>query len=168
MFLKACKSNVAQPFKATTFAESVGKKRSLETNEGTDEPMRENVKKACSSDGAPVPHSAPPVDVEKILNFPLPSSESVGCILKMYCDEELILNDVIEVVGIISFDTPRGEAMDTDEPSEFNPPSSLIPRIHCLLKKSWLHNNPHLPPTEQHWSEGLLPCSSVFIIYFKK
>ena len=86
----------------------------------------------------------------------------------MYCDEELILNDVIEVVGIISFDTPRGEAMDTDEPSEFNPPSSLIPRIHCLLKKSWHHNNPHLPPTEQHWSEGLLPCSSVFIIYFTK
>ena len=117
--------------------------------------MGDGVKKSCSSDGTAVPRSAPSLDVEKILNFPLPSSESVGCILKMYCDEELILNDVIEVVGVISFDTPREEAMDTDEPTEFQPPSSLIPRIHCILQNKWLHNNPNLSPSGQRWNEGL-------------
>jgi len=152
---QACKGNAAQSSQASTqeSCSSVSKKRSLEMDEGNDESMEDSLKKACSSDGVAVPRPAPTVNVEKILNFPLPSSDPMGCILKIYSEEDLILNDVIEVVGIVSFDTPTGDAMDTDEPSEFQPPSSLIPRIHCLLKNKWLHNNPNLASTGQRWDE---------------
>ena len=88
----------------------------------------------------------------KILNYPLPSSETIGCLVKIYADEELILNQIIEVVGIVSFNTPG--ACDTEDKDDFQPPSSIIPRIHCLSVVQWAHNNPHLSQRlSPQWTE---------------
>lgn len=84
-------------------------------------------------------------DVDKILNFPLPSSESIGCIVKIYSEEELPLNDVLEVVGVLSFNTP-GVANDEEDREDFQPPSSIVPRVHCITAHKWQHNNPYLSP----------------------
>ncbi|KAK4003105.1 hypothetical protein OUZ56_004887 [Daphnia magna] len=92
-------------------------------------------------------------NLEKILNFPLPSSESIGCIVKIYSDDEIPLNDVMEVVGVLSFNTP-GVLVDDEEPEEFQPPSSVVPRIHCIRTQKWEHNNPYLPSHGgQKWVE---------------
>lgn len=58
----------------------------------------------------------------------------------MYCEEEASLNSVIEILGIISFNST--DVSNPDERGEFQPPSSIIPRIHCLIANKWMHNNP--------------------------
>jgi hypothetical protein len=93
-------------------------------------------------------------NLSKILNFPLPSSESVGCIVKMYSEDEVPLNDVLEVVGILSFNTPG--VSDDEEREDFQPPSSIVPRIHCIGTHKWQHNNPYMSSyIGEKWNEGL-------------
>lgn len=132
-------------------AESVGKKRPLE-EEGDCEMECGETKRPCP----PTNNSASRnKSLDEILNFPLPSTESVGCIVKMYTEEELPLNEIMEVVGVLSFDTP-GIVADSEEREDFHPPSSVIPRLHCILSHRWLHNNPNLSTQAgQKWDQGL-------------
>ena len=134
---------------------SVGKKRPLDQEDESIEMECGETKRSCPSVEPTNPNSiSGSGDMEKILNFPLPSTDSVGCILKMYTEDELPLNDVIEVVGIVSFNTP-GVSMEGEEKEDFHPPSSIIPRIHCIVIHKWLHNNPLLPRfIGTKWDEG--------------
>ncbi len=72
----------------------VGKKRPLEEEESNEMMECAESKRPCPDEtSTPAAISNGSGSMETILNFPLPSSESVGCILKMYTEEELPLND---------------------------------------------------------------------------
>ncbi|KAI9561857.1 hypothetical protein GHT06_012819 [Daphnia sinensis] len=132
----------------------VGKKRTFEEEQDDCEMMEEGEsnKRPCPGSSNNVA-SATNGNLEKILNFPLPSSESVGCIVKVYNDDEIPLNDVMEVVGVLSLNTP-GVLVDDEEREDFQPPSSVVPRIHCIRTQKWEHNNPYLPSHGgQKWVE---------------
>ena len=68
-------------------AVSIGKKRPLEEEDENCEMMEHvETKRPC-----PLTNNSSSTtsgNLEKILNFPLPSSESVGCITKIYSEEE--------------------------------------------------------------------------------
>ncbi|XP_031835195.1 mini-chromosome maintenance complex-binding protein [Nomia melanderi] len=74
---------------------------------------------------------------EYLLNFPIPIDDGRTCIIKIYDDMALKLNEVIEIIGFVSLD-PFINAYDTDETmteAEMNvhhPPTSLVPRIHAI------------------------------------
>lgn len=89
------------------------------------------------------------------LSFPIAKSGNKACLAKFYeqC-EDIKLNDMIEIVGIYSFDpilsehlqdqaSNEEEDMDTD--CSFTLPSSLVPRIHVLTAKVLPHDNPLVP-----------------------
>lgn len=133
-----------------------GKKRPLaeEENDMVAEDCGD-VKRPCPQTG-PGTSTAREQNLDKILNFPLPSTESIGCIAKIYADEELPLNEVLEVVGIVSFNSP-GFSSESEDREDFHPPSSVVPRIHCISAQRWLHNNPHLCRSiGSKWEEGML------------
>ncbi|XP_018022714.1 mini-chromosome maintenance complex-binding protein-like, partial [Hyalella azteca] len=87
-------------------------------------------------------------------NLPLPDERSIACLVKFYNDEELSINDVVEVLGVICLDpslsaTDLNEEdscpmEDTREPAAKLPPS-LVPRVHCLQHLPLAHTNPLLP-----------------------
>ena len=106
------------------------------------------------------------VNLEKVLNYPWPSSETLGCIVKIYTEAELMLNQVLEVVGIVSFNTPGMQ----DDKEDFQPPSSIIPRIHSLVVLQWDHNNPLLNQRlSPQWKEGQSTnCFAFFSLKFKE
>lgn len=111
------------------------------------------IKRPCPTD-RPATEDRSGHNVERILNFPLPSSESIGCIVKTYCEEELPLNQVLEVVGVVSFNTPSPVG---DQEEEFHPPSSIIPRIHAVSFSLLDHSNPNLcQQTGSDWNQGIL------------
>lgn len=99
-----------------------------------------------------------PVTSVTDLNFPIPGMKGTPCLLKTYDDQSLSLNDVVEVVGILSVDPSlaptsseqegSGEcigAMDVEEEAAHCPPPSLVPRIHALAVHALPHTNPILP-----------------------
>ena len=143
--------------------ENVGGKKRPFLDEGEDDSMEDLNKKACQSNGVNV-FEAPVENLERILNLPLPSADSVASIVKVYSEEEIVLNSVIEIVGIASFSNPLSCGMETEEKEEFQPPSSVVPRIHCIMSSKWLHNNPHLSRTSTGWKEGIV-CIIQFQIY---
>jgi hypothetical protein len=58
------------------------------------------------------------------------------------------------VVGVLSFNTPG--VSDDEEREDFQPPSSIVPRIHCIASQKWQHNNPYIISySGQKWNEGL-------------
>ncbi|XP_011694426.1 PREDICTED: mini-chromosome maintenance complex-binding protein [Wasmannia auropunctata] len=75
---------------------------------------------------------------EHILNFPIPIDEGKACIVKIYNDTVLKLNQIIDVIGFISLDpilsTIHGsdDEMDEAEIRTHNPPASLVPRLHAI------------------------------------
>lgn len=89
---------------------------------------------------------------EYILNFPLPTRTGKACHLKVYQNaNELKLNDIYEFVGFLAIDplteTDYQECDEIDNKMELevlHPPSSLVPRIHCVSLKKLKHNNPLL------------------------
>ncbi|XP_076461198.1 mini-chromosome maintenance complex-binding protein-like [Babylonia areolata] len=97
------------------------------------------------------------------LNFPLPGEKGPACLVKVYGDgDALKVNDMIEVVGILSVDPSLAEfssdqdeqdmAMSAAERAVHTPPPSLVPRLHAVLIQKMTHNNPFLPQdlTGQH------------------
>lgn len=87
-----------------------------------------------------------------ILNFPLSTRTGKTCHLKVYKNSnELKLNDIYEFVGFLAID-PLTEAVYQEcdeihnkmEMEVLHPPSSLVPRIHCVSFKKLKHNNPLL------------------------
>ncbi|EFX76920.1 hypothetical protein DAPPUDRAFT_305993 [Daphnia pulex] len=133
---------------------SIGKKRPLEEeddNEMMD--LGESNKRPCPLTNTNPSTSVTNGNLDKILNFPLPSSESVGCIVKIYSEDEVPLNDVLEVVGVLSFNTSG--VSDDEEREDFQPPSSIVPRIHCIGSQKWQHNNPYIISYSfQKWNEA--------------
>ncbi|XP_071514071.1 mini-chromosome maintenance complex-binding protein isoform X2 [Panulirus ornatus] len=90
------------------------------------------------------------------LNFPIPEMKGTPCLLKIYDDLNFSLNEIIEVVGILSVDptlSSRGIdheegdslAMDLEEEAAHNLPPSLVPRLHVLTAQKVSHTNPLLP-----------------------
>ena len=127
-----------------------GRKRPLDDDEMDVSESEFKRPRAVNSGAGPSTLSSP--DVTKILNYPIPSSETIACIVKMYTESELMLNVVMEVVGIVSFNTPGV----SEEREDFQPPSSVIPRIHCLVSAPWEHNNPLLNrQLSPLWKEGI-------------
>jgi len=85
------------------------------------------------------------------LNLPLPSTHGRASIIKLYDvkDGEIKLNDLIEVVGIVSLDPTMAATESDDEMgnSPSLPPPSLVPRLHVITYTHLHHNNPLLSPT---------------------
>ncbi|XP_053996434.1 mini-chromosome maintenance complex-binding protein [Hylaeus anthracinus] len=91
---------------------------------------------------------------EYILNFPIPMDDGKACIVKIYEDTALKLNEVIEIIGFISLDPLLSTIHDVDETmteaemSIQHPPASLIPRLHAVkvihLSKQEIENAPEI------------------------
>ncbi|XP_017880796.1 mini-chromosome maintenance complex-binding protein isoform X2 [Ceratina calcarata] len=75
---------------------------------------------------------------EYILNFPISIPDGKACIVKIYDDTPLKLNETIEVVGFISLDPllngvdNSDETMSEAENAVHHPPASLVPRLHAI------------------------------------
>ncbi|CAL7944101.1 unnamed protein product [Xylocopa violacea] len=75
---------------------------------------------------------------EYILNFPIPMDDGKACIVKVYEDTCLKLNETIEIIGFISLDPhlniipEADETMTEAEITIHHPPVSLIPRLHAI------------------------------------
>ena len=76
------------------------------------------------------------------LNLPIPSQSGRAAVVKMYEVEDgaVKLNDVLDMVGIVSLDPTVGASGDLSAANL--PPPSLVPRIHVLHFKKLQHNNP--------------------------
>ncbi|XP_076172689.1 mini-chromosome maintenance complex-binding protein isoform X2 [Ptiloglossa arizonensis] len=91
---------------------------------------------------------------EFILNFPISIDNGKACIVKIYEDTALKLNEVIEVIGFVSLDpllSTFHKCDDTMTEAEMNvhhPPASLIPRLHAVkvihLSKQNIENAPEI------------------------
>lgn len=97
-------------------------------------------------------HSVP-LSKDYILNFPIPNEEdAMTCLIKVYenGDGTMKLNEMYEFVGFLSINPmtfTRNEEIDDVidlEMEMHNPPTSLVPRIHCVSWKKLEHNNPLL------------------------
>lgn len=82
------------------------------------------------------------------LNLPLPNPAGKAAIIKLYDlkEGEIKLNDLVEVVGIVSLDPSMAAGEDVEEMG-FNsspslPPPSLVPRLHVLTHRVLPHTNP--------------------------
>lgn len=89
------------------------------------------------------------ISKEYLLNFPLPDTSGKACHLIIYKDSDsLKLNDVCEFIGFLSVNPLLTETINEDNNDEameiqtHHPPSSLIPRIHCVAHKKLEHTNP--------------------------
>jgi len=85
-----------------------------------------------------------------LLNLPVNTSNGKACVVKFYDidDGDLKLNDLIEVIGILSLDPTMSVIIENDEEmgnSPIVPPPSLVPRIHVVKYNHLSHNNPLLP-----------------------
>ncbi|XP_076764634.1 mini-chromosome maintenance complex-binding protein [Xylocopa sonorina] len=75
---------------------------------------------------------------EYILNFPIPMDDGKACIVKIYEDTCLKLNETIEIIGFLSLDPLLNIVSDADgtmteaEMNIHHPPVSLIPRLHAI------------------------------------
>ncbi|GJQ77155.1 hypothetical protein Trydic_g14833 [Trypoxylus dichotomus] len=86
---------------------------------------------------------------EHYLNFPIPEGGKT-CQVKIYQNENNIrLNEVYDFIGFLSNDVALGQIANDDNDVGFemeiqthNPPSSLIPRMHCVFWNTVEHSNP--------------------------
>ncbi|XP_043789595.1 mini-chromosome maintenance complex-binding protein [Apis laboriosa] len=77
------------------------------------------------------------VSEDYILNFPIPINDGKACIVKIYEDMTLKLNQIIEIIGFISLDpflniVHSDETMTEAEITVHHPPASLVPRLHAI------------------------------------
>ncbi|XP_042219539.1 LOW QUALITY PROTEIN: mini-chromosome maintenance complex-binding protein-like [Homarus americanus] len=129
-----------------------GEKKRSRTEEG--EAAGRNGDRGCSSGATGVPGAT--LD----LNFPITGMKGTPCLVKLYDNQNFSLNDIIEVVGILSVDPSlaarsgdhsEGEslmntaAMEVEEEAAHCPPPSLVPRLHVITAHKLSHTNPLLP-----------------------
>ncbi|KAG5886571.1 hypothetical protein JTB14_011283 [Gonioctena quinquepunctata] len=82
--------------------------------------------------------------------FPIPNKSNKICHLKVYKDQEgLKLNEVYEFIGFLATDAVMDPVLNKDDENsmEFNtlhPPTSLVPRIHCVSYTKLVNQNPLL------------------------
>lgn len=111
------------------------------------------------------------------LNHPVPGEKGPSCIVHVYdkC-EDIKLNDMIEFVGVVSIQ-PRFATFAEEKPEESSPmvltpdsfmseeehaahypPTSLVPRLHCVFYQHLKHSNPSIPlDNDEKTSDSLLP-----------
>lgn len=131
-------------------------KRSLEDGEEMETEMEVaegevEAKKAKAENGKPEQDStngAKPATKSKLgINLPLPNPNGKAAIIKLYdiAEGDIKLNDMIEVVGIVSLD-PSMASGEEDEDGFSSlpslPPPSLVPRLHVLTHRILPHPNP--------------------------
>ncbi|XP_043251882.1 mini-chromosome maintenance complex-binding protein [Colletes gigas] len=89
---------------------------------------------------------------EYILNFPISVDDGKACIVKIYEEAALKLNEVIEIIGFISLN-PCQNTIDDFEMTEaemnvHHPPTSIVPRLHAVkiirLSKQGIENVPEI------------------------
>jgi hypothetical protein len=118
-----------------------------------------------------------PKGMSSSLNHPVPGEKGPSCIVHVYnkC-EDIKLNDIIEFVGIVSvqpsfasFPEDKSEDsnhmalapdsfMSEEEQASHYPPTSLVPRLHCVFYQHLKHSNPSIPlDINENISETLLP-----------
>ncbi|XP_024887106.1 mini-chromosome maintenance complex-binding protein-like isoform X1 [Temnothorax curvispinosus] len=152
------KSTNTRTSDATTHNNSISK-RSLDDNDSEEMDCSEPVtKKEKVSDSNDVDMSNTKVQnmlsEDHILNFPIPIDGGRACIVKVYDETILKLNQVIDVIGFISLDpilsTIHGsdDEMNEAEIHTHNPPASLVPRLHAVkiieLTKPKILNAPEI------------------------
>lgn len=95
------------------------------------------------------------------LNHPLPDEQGSPCIVHVYDKyEDLKLNDMVEFIGVVSIqpnfasfpdqktEDPNHMALSADnfmteeEQAAHYPPTSLVPRVHCVMFQPLTHSNP--------------------------
>lgn len=120
--------------------------------EGSSSCTTENKKSSTVNSSAQAEGNAK-LSKEYILNFPLPDDGvSKTCHLKLYKgSENLKLNDLCEFVGFLGTNPITEAAYQEDndfgnkmEMETLHPPSSLVPRIHCVSFRKLVHSNPLL------------------------
>ncbi|XP_050694533.1 mini-chromosome maintenance complex-binding protein-like [Eriocheir sinensis] len=100
------------------------------------------------------------------LNFPFPGMKGTPALVKIYEEESLTLNQVIEVVAILSVSphlasssSPSSSSIGVEEEGgviggdgdmetpggHSASPASLVPRLHAILARPMAHTNPLLP-----------------------
>ncbi|KZC13690.1 Mini-chromosome maintenance complex-binding protein, partial [Dufourea novaeangliae] len=89
-----------------------------------------------------------------LLNFPIPMEDGKACIVKVYEDVALKLNQLIEIIGFVSLDPllstmcNEDETMTEAEMTIHWPPASLVPRLHAVkvihLAKEEIENAPEI------------------------
>lgn len=100
----------------------------------------------CSETGCSV------LSKDYVLNFPIPIEDGTTCLIKVYENSNTIkLNEMYEFVGFLTINPLTFANNDDDDNDEIdlemqmhNPPTSLVPRIHCVSCKALEHNNPLL------------------------
>ncbi|XP_001600675.2 mini-chromosome maintenance complex-binding protein isoform X1 [Nasonia vitripennis] len=153
-----------------TPAESNMKERSKRSLDEThDEPMdcSEPVKKKekvvtndCDAGPSQSQNSETPriVSQDHILNFPIPNKNGKACIIKVYKEYPVKLNEVIDIVGFISLDPNLSEIHDSEEMANdpecqtHHPPASIVPRLHAI--KILKENNPRIPEASSIFSKA--------------
>ncbi|EGD78485.1 hypothetical protein PTSG_12841 [Salpingoeca rosetta] len=89
---------------------------------------------------------------EHVHNLPLPDDRTPA-LLKVYGDDPGVkLHEMVEVIGVYVNDPTPPSAL-TDEERAFAeplPPSSVLPRIHCIHMRTIQHHNPLIPPQLAH------------------
>lgn len=137
-----------------------GIKRTLDEAMDTEDPGpsssgTEVKKKVCNDnkDTLEQPGNPQPIlSKEHILNLPLPCQNGKTCHLKLYKNQEnLKLNDMCEFIGFLGINPlieaayqEKDEYENKMEQETLHPPSSVVPRIHCVSFKKLEHSNPLL------------------------
>jgi len=108
--------------------------------------------KAEESNGKPSEPNSANGKMEKPklgLNLPLPHPNGRAAIIKLYDlnEGDIKLNDMIEVVGIVSLDPGMAAGGDESDEDGFSnipslPPPSMVPRLHVLTHRVLSHPNP--------------------------
>lgn len=114
--------------------------------------------------------------VDTSLNHPIPGEQGPPCIIHVYDQcEDIKLNDMIEFVGVVSIQ-PKFAAFAEEKPDESGPmvltpdsfmseeehaahypPTSLVPRLHCVFYQHLKHSNPSIPlDIDEKISDSLL------------
>lgn len=89
--------------------------------------------------------------IEFDLNMPLGETKSLPCLVKMYdgLDAELKLNDIVEFIGIFTFDPELSAPLVQDaignsffdEDISRHLPASKVPRLHCIISRKLSSGN---------------------------
>ena len=125
-----------------------------------------------------VPASPPAPSARKDLglNLPLASPQGKAAIIKLYdlTEGDIKLNDLLEVVGIVSLDPSMAGGLEEEEEGGMMagfssapslPPPSLVPRIHVLHHRVLPHTNPlPLPAAPSSQEAGQLRSELLAIL----
>jgi len=82
------------------------------------------------------------------LNLPIPNATGKAVIVKLYDIEDgsIKLNQILDIVGIVSLDPSLANIDDPDDQAGTLPPPSLVPRVHAVHIKKVEQNNPLVVP----------------------